>query len=98
MPNTTAQLPHYKFLHDRVQQAAYSLIPDDQKQATHLKIGELLLPNFSEAERGEEVFDIINHFIIGSELITQQEERTKLAKISLLPGREPNYQRPMNRG
>jgi predicted ATPase/signal transduction histidine kinase len=86
LPNTVAQLPHYKFLHDRVQQAAYSLIPDDQKQATHLKIGELLLPNFSEAERGEEVFDIINHFIIGSELITQQEERTKLAKISLLAG------------
>jgi len=86
LPNTTAQLPHYKFLHDRVQQAAYSLIPDDQKQATHLKIGELLLPNFSEVERGEEVFDIINHFIIGSELITQQEERTKLAKISLFAG------------
>ena len=86
LPNTVAQLPHYKFLHDRVQQAAYSLIPDDQKQATHLKIGELLLPNFSEVERGEEVFDIINHFIIGSELITQQEERTQLAKISLLAG------------
>ncbi len=86
LPNTTAQLPHYKFLHDRVQQAAYSLIPDDQKQATHLKIGELLLPNFSEVERGEEVFDIINHFIIASELITQQEERTKLAKISLFAG------------
>ena len=86
LPTTAAQLPHYKFLHDRVQQAAYSLIPDDQKQATHLKIGQLLLPNFSEVERGEEVFDIINHFIIGSELITQQEERTKLAKISLFAG------------
>jgi predicted ATPase/signal transduction histidine kinase len=86
LPNTTAQLPYYKFLHDRVQQAAYSLIPDDQKQATHLKIGQLLLPNFSEVERGEEVFDIINHFIIGSELITHQEERTNLAKISLFAG------------
>ncbi|MEG4248160.1 AAA family ATPase [Microcoleus sp. Pol10D4] len=86
LPTTAAQLPHYKFLHDRVQQAAYSLIPDDQKQATHLRIGQLLLPNFSEVERGEEVFDIINHFIIGSELITQQEERTRLAKISLFAG------------
>ncbi|UNU26503.1 trifunctional serine/threonine-protein kinase/ATP-binding protein/sensor histidine kinase [Microcoleus vaginatus] len=86
LPTPAAQLPHYKFLHDRVQQAAYSLIPENQKQATHLKIGQLLLPTFSEVERGEEVFDIINHYIISSDLITQQEERTKLAKISLFAG------------
>ncbi len=81
-------LPTYKFLHDRVQQAAYSLIPENEKQATHLKIGRLLLQNFSEVARGEELFDIINHFNLSSELITQQEERTKLAKISLIAGQK----------
>ena len=80
-------LPTYKFLHDRVQQAAYSLIPENEKQATHLKIGRLLLQNFSELAR-EELFDIINHFNLSSELITQQEERTKLAKISLIAGQK----------
>ena len=78
--------PIYRFLHDRVQQAAYSLIPDDQKQATHLKIGQLILQNSSEIEREEKLFDIIGHLNQGQALINQQQEREALAQLNLKAG------------
>ncbi len=78
--------PIYRFLHDRVQQAAYSLIPDQQKQAVHLKIGQLLQKNFSEIEREEKLFDIVGHLNRGQALINQQQERQALAKLNLKAG------------
>ncbi|MEH2088322.1 trifunctional serine/threonine-protein kinase/ATP-binding protein/sensor histidine kinase, partial [Nostoc sp.] len=76
----------YRFLHDRVQQAAYSLIPDDQKQATHLKIGKLLLHSSSEVELEEKLFDIALHLNQGIELITQPQEREALAQLNFKAG------------
>ncbi|MEG5104803.1 AAA family ATPase, partial [Microcoleus sp. AT13-A5] len=80
--------PTYRFLHDRVQQAAYSLIPNDQKQAAHLKIGQLLLQNSSESETEEKLFDIVGHLNLGIELITSSNEREALAQLNLKAGRK----------
>ena len=78
--------PSYRFLHDRVQQAAYSLIPDDNKQATHLQIGQLLQQKLSVSEQAEKLFDIVGHLNRGRALLTQPSEREALAQLNLKAG------------
>lgn len=89
--DSTAQRPEtvaYRFLHDRIQQAAYFLIPEPEKKATHHRIGTLLLSNSSATEREERLFEIVTHLNAGSSLITQPAEQQELAQLNLRAGRK----------
>ncbi|MEG3641598.1 AAA family ATPase [Magnetococcus sp. PR-3] len=78
--------PVYKFQHDRVQQAAYSLITPEKKQAVHLSIARLIQEHSSEVEFAERLIEVVGHFNIGRHLITDPTERRELAGLNLKAG------------
>jgi len=77
----------YRFLHDRVQEAAYSLIPEELRAETHLRIGRLLAAHTPAEKREERIFEIVNQFNRGAALITSEEERERVAELNLIAGR-----------
>jgi predicted ATPase/signal transduction histidine kinase/tRNA A-37 threonylcarbamoyl transferase component Bud32 len=78
----------YAFLHDRVQQSAYALIEQKLQREVHLQIGRLLLANLSEDQRGERIFELVDHLNIGWELLTEGPEKTELAHLNLFAARK----------
>ena len=60
----------YAFLHDRIQEAAYALIPEGERAMAHLRIGRLLAARTAPEELEESIFDIVNQFDRGAALIT----------------------------
>ena len=76
----------YKFIHDRVQEAAYSLIPERLRAEAHLRIGRLLAAHTPAEKREEAIFEIVNQLNRGAALITSRDEREQLAEFNLLAG------------
>ena len=77
----------YKFVHDRVQEAAYSSIPEHQRAVTHLAIGRRLVSHTPPEKREEMIFDIVGQLDRGSGLIVSADERNQLAELNLIAGK-----------
>jgi len=76
----------YRFLHDRVQEAAYSMIPQEIRSAAHLRIGMLLAAHTPAAKREEAIFEIVNQLNRGSHLLTSVEDGEGVANLNLIAG------------
>jgi PAS domain S-box-containing protein len=77
----------YHFLHDRVQEAAYSLIPEERRAEAHLRIGRQLAARTSPKEREHWIFEIVNQLNRGAALISSRDEKEQLAEFDLIAGK-----------
>jgi predicted ATPase/class 3 adenylate cyclase/tRNA A-37 threonylcarbamoyl transferase component Bud32 len=76
----------YRFQHDRVQQAAYSLLDDTEKQEVHLTIGRLLLERTPKENRDDRILEIVNQFNAGKNLIKEKYEKEQLSFLNMEAG------------
>ncbi|MDR5760831.1 AAA family ATPase [Caballeronia sp. LZ035] len=81
----------YKFVHDRVHEAAYASIPESERAAAHLRIGRLLAAHMSADQLEETIFDVVNHFNRGIGLIASAEERARVMQLNVLAGRRAKH-------
>jgi PAS domain S-box-containing protein len=85
---STGQSITYRFIHDRLQQACYALIADEQKQQIHYQIGQQLLSNLEESDLDRQLFCIVNQFNLALSQITSPEEKEELALLNLRAGQK----------
>jgi predicted ATPase len=78
---------HQSFVHDRIQEAAYALIPASDRPRIHLEIGRSLLADAKEEEFEREIFTIVSQLNVGRTLIDTDSERIRLAELNLAAGR-----------
>ncbi len=88
VPTASSEGTGYRFYHDRIQQAAYALIADNQKQAIHLMIGRLLLKSIDSDQLDEQIFDVVNQLNRGLDLVTEPVEKAEILRLNLIAGQK----------
>ncbi len=78
----------YAFPHDRIQEAAYTLMPESARAEVHLRIGRALLANLTADGLAEHLFDVSNQLNRGAALLIDHGEKVQVAAIDLRAGRK----------
>lgn len=76
----------YVFHHDRIQEAAYSLIPEGERPDLHYRIGRLTMENTPESKRQELLFYVVDHLNLGAKIVTSKQENQEVAGLNLSAG------------
>ncbi|WP_437291950.1 trifunctional serine/threonine-protein kinase/ATP-binding protein/sensor histidine kinase [Sorangium sp. So ce406] len=77
----------YAFVHDRVRQAAYSLLDARRREEIHARVGRLMLRRYGAERREESLFEMVSHLNAGAAHVVDAEERRELASLNLSAGR-----------
>lgn len=78
----------YRFLHDRVQQAAYALIPESERPDRHVRIGRFLLGALGDEAREDRAFELVDHFRHGLALLSEGDERRTVSALAVVAGQK----------
>lgn len=78
----------YRFVHERIHRAAYSMLTPPQQTAAHYQLGWQLRENTPPGHLEEHLFDIVNHLNLALPLIQSQAERNDLARLNLAVGKK----------
>ena len=73
----------YRFAHDRIQQAAYSLLSEKARITTHATIGQLLLANTPTEQMDDVVCDIVSHLNVSIEQLHLEDDIKTLIQLNL---------------
>ncbi|MCG8313129.1 MAG: AAA family ATPase, partial [Pseudomonadales bacterium] len=83
MSESSPLSPHCRFLHDRMLQAAYESMAEEDQKETHLQIGRLLLAHLHQQREEIRFFDVVEQLNLGRELISDMRERDTLIELNL---------------
>jgi PAS domain S-box-containing protein len=76
----------YKFVHDRVREAAYALLPDEDRPALHLRIGMMLAAQTNPIDAGEDIYVVASQLNRGALALTREDERRQIIAVNLVAG------------
>jgi predicted ATPase len=78
----------YRFFHDRIQEAAYAMIPAEGRAELHLRIARLLVAETTPERVAEKIYDLVNQFNLGSARISEWPEKVRAAELNFVAGRK----------
>ncbi len=77
----------YRFVHDRIQAAAYCLVPEEQRAHEHLRIGRVLLAKMTKVDADEAAFQLLDQLNRGLTLVSDPDERGVIGRLSAVAGK-----------
>ena len=75
----------FRVAHDRIREAAQSLLSDAERARLHYDTAFWLLSRLSETEQTERVFELVHHLNLGLPLV-REEQRLSVVRLNFIAG------------